>query len=1176
MEVFQTDNFYIFVKREKSLWWNRTTSEFTIKAGWDLSSVDDIECIGITQGIVGVISLPNVYEPHLVIVKEATPIGVLYPPHLVYKIKSICLLSLDEPDAALPTCTRHASSSNTTPTHSRNSSTSSSINANLNSNANLTTAARPKLFEGNQLMNKTWGAVKSAGNTIKNTTQQAAALASNQVKSSVGIRDPSRIGKRITEELHKIFDDTDSFYFCFDHDISNNLQRHLPVGSTDQQTPDERFFWNMHMIKDIMALNDKTWILPIIQGFVQVEPCVIGNECFTLALVSRRSRHRAGTRYKRRGVDDKGNCANYVETEQILSFRHHQLAFTQVRGSVPIFWSQPGYKYRPPPRLDRGETETQDAFEIHFVKEIDIYEGVCIVNLVEQSGKEKLIGDAYAKHVLKYNNDRVVYVTFDFHDYCRGMHFENVSTLVEALAPEAGAMGFHWRDQRGVICNQKSVFRVNCMDCLDRTNVVQTAIGKAVLESQLVKLGLSPPYSPIPEQLKTPFMVLWANNGDIISRQYAGTNALKGDYTRTGERKISGMMKDGMNSANRFFIQNFADTFRQCMIDLMQGQLNDAQQLKEDEVLRTMLLILCPSTPAPTRGYFYAGVLQPEIHLLENIIYTSYYLARFKDSYRQATIDLMLGNPVTPESLNALGGQAVPDDSDASEGAEHAKLLVEDCRKLLLGSAQYPVGAWGLIDADPNSGDINETEVDTILLLTDESYIVAEYDSHLDKIVRFEKVLLQNVTQIELGMYQQTKIFQGSSPAMLCIRINYTLEGADGYFHMFRSANIRFFNNTAYPIKTPEEISESMQSIVEMFRIALDNVGREDVRFTTGGNLQRRKSKNPLLEVPKQGLPRNLSESQLMQISSKAFSNVAGQFSKLGQSLNPNKSKQSASASSSAYNSKRTSPTSSNKTAQINPQVMRQSQTSIDKAIEATEKPMFTVGRQPKYSSGSDSEENDSSIYEPEIDSDTELAISAITAAEKVNFNNENNFLPSVGIVMGNAQEAAAATQQSPTSAGMQQFGDKDNHAKHLEDVSSISISSVANNVTFPTGLLENAPLVRPITPNPQICVQDDGGNFTADAMQQRSISPKDLKLPINSSKLNQFKSMTSPLTKIAKGVQNIGMNLDPRKIATKSGVLTPTTASAENSPPERGASNKLQLEEMWQESNCKTKLIAL
>lgn len=131
------------------------------------------------------------------------------------------------------------------------------------------------------------------------------------------------------------------------------------------------------------------------------------------------------------------------------------------------------------------------------------------------------------------------------------MRFENVSTLIEAVAPQAASMGFHWRDAKGVICNQKAVFRVNCMDCLDRTNVVQTALGKAVLEMQLVKLGLSTPNTVIPNGMKGPFMILWANNGDIISRQYAGTNALKGDYTRTGERKVSGLLKDGMNSANR-------------------------------------------------------------------------------------------------------------------------------------------------------------------------------------------------------------------------------------------------------------------------------------------------------------------------------------------------------------------------------------------------------------------------------------------------------------------------------------------------------------------------------------------------------------------------------------------------------------------------------------------------
>lgn len=116
-------------------------------------------------------------------------------------------------------------------------------------------------------------------------------------------------------------------------------------------------------------------------------------------------------------MDEKGNCANYVETEQILTFRHHLLSFTQVRGSVPIYWSQPGYKYRPPPRLDRDEAETQQAFERHFNKELSIYRRVCIINLVEQSGKEKLIGDAYSKHVIKYDNDHISYVTFDFHDH---------------------------------------------------------------------------------------------------------------------------------------------------------------------------------------------------------------------------------------------------------------------------------------------------------------------------------------------------------------------------------------------------------------------------------------------------------------------------------------------------------------------------------------------------------------------------------------------------------------------------------------------------------------------------------------------------------------------------------------------------------------------------------------
>lgn len=61
-----------------------------------------------------------------------------------------------------------------------------------------------------------------------------------------------------------------------------------------------------------------------------------------------------GMRYKRRGVDADGRVANYVETEQLIHVHNHTLSFVQTRGSVPVFWSQAGYRYNPRPRLEKG------------------------------------------------------------------------------------------------------------------------------------------------------------------------------------------------------------------------------------------------------------------------------------------------------------------------------------------------------------------------------------------------------------------------------------------------------------------------------------------------------------------------------------------------------------------------------------------------------------------------------------------------------------------------------------------------------------------------------------------------------------------------------------------------------------------------------------------------------
>nr|XP_023396669.1 phosphatidylinositide phosphatase SAC2-like [Loxodonta africana] len=415
-------------------------------------------------------------------------------------------------------------------------------------------------------------------------------------------KEKEKLERKLLEELLKMFVDSESFYYSLTYDLTNSVQRQS-AGERDGcplwQKVDDRFFWNKYMIQDLTEIgvpDVNFWIIPIIQGFVQIEELAVSyNEAsddeksspetppqestcvddvyprFLVALISRRSRHRAGMRYKRRGVDQNGNVANYVETEQLIHVHNHTLSFIQTRGSVPVFWSQVGYRYNPRPRLDKSEKETVAYFCAHFEEQLKIYKKQVIINLVDQAGREKIIGDAYLKQVLLFNNSHLTYVSFDFHEHCRGMKFENVHTLTDAIYDIILDMKWCWVDQAGVICKQEGIFRVNCMDCLDRTNVVQAAIARVVLEQQLKKLGVLPPEQPLPVKCSRIYQLMWANNGDSISRQYAGTAALKGDFTRTGERKLAGVMKDGVNSANRYYLNRFKDAYRQAVIDLMQG-----------------------------------------------------------------------------------------------------------------------------------------------------------------------------------------------------------------------------------------------------------------------------------------------------------------------------------------------------------------------------------------------------------------------------------------------------------------------------------------------------------------------------------------------------------------------------------------------------------------------------
>uniref|UniRef100_A0A4W5PHY9 SAC1 like phosphatidylinositide phosphatase a n=1 Tax=Hucho hucho TaxID=62062 RepID=A0A4W5PHY9_9TELE len=362
---------------------------------------------------------------------------------------------------------------------------------------------------------------------------------------------------------------TDGFYFCTDYDLTHTLQRLANVSHDFQEMSllervGERgllFLWN----KDPVLDPDPVIVM---------KPCRINGKIFEWILISRRSCFRAGVRYYVRGIDSEGHAANFVETEQIVLYNGGRASFVQTRGSMPFFWSQrPNLKYKPKPLISKN-TNHMDGFQRHFDSQVLIYGKQTILNLINQKGSEKPLEQAFAKMVTGMENGMIKYVAFDFHKECSGMRWDRLNILVDNVAETQDEYSYFMVDTEGkVLSQQKGTFRSNCMDCLDRTNVIQSMLARRSIQSQLQRMGVLHVAQRIEEQadFEKIYKNAWADNANACAKQYAGTGALKTDFTRTGKRTQMGLVMDGVNSAIRYYKNNFSDGFRQDSIDLFLG-----------------------------------------------------------------------------------------------------------------------------------------------------------------------------------------------------------------------------------------------------------------------------------------------------------------------------------------------------------------------------------------------------------------------------------------------------------------------------------------------------------------------------------------------------------------------------------------------------------------------------
>ncbi len=118
---------------------------------------------------------------------------------------------------------------------------------------------------------------------------------------------------------------------------------------------------------------------------------------------------------------------------------------------------------------------------------------------------------------------------------------------------------------------QKGVIRVNCLDSLDRTNLIQSKIAYQITNSILESVGINiqeavgaPSLLIASDNIETDSVLIihlknaWADNGDMLSKHYTGTGSTHTNVTRTGKRDIKGMIDHGLKSCMRLY-QQFVD-----------------------------------------------------------------------------------------------------------------------------------------------------------------------------------------------------------------------------------------------------------------------------------------------------------------------------------------------------------------------------------------------------------------------------------------------------------------------------------------------------------------------------------------------------------------------------------------------------------------------------------------
>ena len=517
------------------------------------------------------------------------------------------------------------------------------------------------------------------------------------------------------------------FYYSFGLNLTNSQQNQSKLSSQEikdnnnltfeqkikniYKTINKKYFFNYNLYKIFINKSTKlpydfaySFILPIICGYIGMYDYTINNKQLQFILISRRSQNYAGTRYNTRGIDDNGNVANFCETEQILVRGDYLFSFCQLRGSAPVFFEQLGITGYTD--ITRGKHFSKEAFSKHLEEINQDFPLVYFVNLLNQtkSGEAPIIAEFEKQIQFRLNNNDIRYTYFDMQNECQKDNYTNTDKLINKVKPlieifNCFSQNLHTRE---IYSYQKGTIRTNCLDCLDRTNIIQMRICWIILEIFFKKLNLDNQSinkifnstenfftQDTKNEFKEKFKNIWAENGDEISIQYAGTASTHTTVTKTGGHSLMGLIQHGIATVSRIYQGNFEDNFKQECIDiLLQKNISE-----EDDINPNINIKLIKRKNEYTKYqdfHIFIGNYNLSGKSIDNAIDIVNWLISYKDNPLDKSNNL---NSISPE-FYILGFQEIVDLNSAhlliksnTEKKNKIKTLINN---LLLTNFQNP------------------------------------------------------------------------------------------------------------------------------------------------------------------------------------------------------------------------------------------------------------------------------------------------------------------------------------------------------------------------------------------------------------------------------------------------------------------------------------------------------